>query len=145
MIRVELDKIEIDGRAIHERLTGDRLGKFAAAEWHRLYKDYVPMQKGVLYNQVSIGPWEIEHTAPYAHYAYKGEVYGPSYPISEGRCTAGFFSPKNRPKHPTGRMLKFDRSMHPRACAKWDQAAEPVQKPKLMRAMQKFIDGGGLD
>lgn len=39
----------------------------------------------------------------------------------------------------------FRRDKHPLASDHWDKAAEPVQKPKLIAAMQGYIDKGGLD
>lgn len=39
----------------------------------------------------------------------------------------------------------FKRDKHPRASRMWDKAAEPTQKPKLVREIQAFIDGGGLN
>lgn len=34
---------------------------------------------------------------------------------------------------------------NPLASRRWDQAAEPTQKPKLIRAMQKYVDSGRLE
>lgn len=45
---------------------------YAASEWHRLYKPYVPRDEGFLMNTVTIRPKEIEHSVPYAHYQYEG-------------------------------------------------------------------------
>lgn len=45
---------------------------FAASEWHRLYKPFMPMDTGTLMNTVVIRPKEIEHTVPYAHRLYEG-------------------------------------------------------------------------
>lgn len=33
----------------------------------------------------------------------------------------------------------------PMASARWDQAAAPSQKPKLINSMQKYVDRGGLN
>ena len=122
----------------------DKLWTYAATQWHRLYKDWVPMDQGLLYQNVQIRPKEIIHLSPYAHYMYEGIVYGPNIPISENGVITGFFSPRNRPKSPTGRKLKFSRQQHPKACAKWDQAAVPVQLPKLVKELQRYVDSGRL-
>ena len=127
------------------RVQSDKLWKFAATEWHRLYKDYVPMKSGNLYQNVIIEPGKITHMAPYTHYAYEGEVFGPNFPIYESGNLAGFFSQPNRRKKKTGRSLKFSRQFHPKATRKWDKAAQPTEKPKLIAAMQGFIDGGHLN
>ena len=41
--------------------------------------------------------------------------------------------------------FNFKRDKHPRASRKWDKAAAPTQKPKLVRELQAFIDRGGLN
>ena len=87
---------------------------FAATEWHRLYEPYVPMQSGVLKDTVAIRPKEIEHTVVYARYQYNGTDFN------------------------------FSREAHPKASAKWDQAAAPTQLPKLASSMQAYIDSGRL-
>lgn len=118
---------------------------FAATEWHRLYKDYVPMNQGDLYNKVTIVPKEITHNAPYAHYQYEGNVYGPNIPIMENGTPVGFFSPPGKPKSKTGRKLKYSKALHPKASAKWDKAAAPTQLPKLAQSLQNYIDSGRLN
>lgn len=122
----------------------DKLWTYAATQWYRLYKDWVPMKNGPLYQNVLIRPKEIIHLSPYAHYDYIGIAYGHNIPISENGVITGFFYPRNRPKSPTGRKLKFSRQQHPKACAKWDQAAAPVQLPKLVKELQRYVDSGRL-
>lgn len=122
----------------------DKFWTYAATQWHRLYKDWVPMANGILYDNVQIRAKEITHMAPYAHYLYEGKVYGPSIPISEGGAITGFFSPRNRPKSPTGKALKYSHGQHHKACAKWDQAAAPTQLPKLVKELQSYVDSGRL-
>lgn len=142
-IRLDVeDRINVKG--LINAVQGDKLWLFAATEWHRLYKDWVPMKNGTLYSNVVFRPKEIEHMAPYAHYMYEGKVYGPNIPISEGGAITGFYSPRNRPKSPTGKSLKYSHGQHPKACAKWDQAAAPTQLPKLVDSMQGYVDQGRL-
>jgi hypothetical protein len=73
------------------------------------------MRTGMLAETVQYSPGEIEHTAPYAHRMYNGEKF------------------------------RFDRTLHPKASAKWDQAAAPTQLPKLASSLQAYIDQGRLD
>ena len=142
-------KLSVDDRINVRGLIGlaesRKLWMYAATEWHRLYKDWVPMNTGILYMNTSIRPKEIEHLAPYAHYMYEGEVFGPNFPIYESGNLAGFFSQPNRRKKKTGRSLKFSRQFHGKATRKWDKAAQPTEKPKLIAAMQGFIDRGQLN
>lgn len=41
--------------------------------------------------------------------------------------------------------FNFRKDQHPNASREWDKAAEPVQKPKLISAVQAYIDSGRLD
>ncbi len=73
----------------------------------------IPFQQGTLRNSVNypqgIYGGEIEYNTPYAHYQYKGEVYGPNIPIkdAEGNITSWYSPPK---KNPTGRPLTYHTS-----------------------------------
>lgn len=113
----------INTQELLSRVRNPSFWSFAANEWHRLITPYTPMETGVLAESVNIkgesGGGFVEYTAPYAHYQYSGRSHG-------------------------GRKLNYSREKHPLASAEWDKAAEPVQKPKLVRAMQKYIDTGRL-
>lgn len=89
--------------------------RFAATEWHKLYSPYVPMYSGMLDNTISIEPGEIVHTVPYARRMYYGE------------------------------KINFNKGFHPRASAKWDQKAEATQKPKLISALQAYVNSGRIN
>ena len=144
LIRVTVED-KINTRGLLNAVQSDKLWTFAAAAWHRLYKDYVPMDQGFLYDNKQIRPKEIIHLQPYAHYMYEGIVYGSNLSVSENGVITGYSSPRNRPKSPTGRKIKYNRNAgHPKACAKWDQAAAPVQLPKLVREIQGYVDSGRL-
>lgn len=131
---------KIDRAGILGFIRGDELGYFAAQSYQRRLTQYVPMQTGTLFNSADVRPWEIEYNQPYARYLYGGIVYGPNYPITEGGRIVGYFSQPGKKKHSTGRAIQFNRDYHPKACAKWDKVAEPVQKPILIREMQRFIN-----
>lgn len=38
----------------------------------------------------------------------------------------------------------FRKDLHPLASSKWDKAAELTEKPKLIEALQKYVDSGRL-
>lgn len=90
-----------------------QFGLFAAEEWYKLYRDYVPHDSGTLYETIRLNPWEIDHIAPY------------SVPVYEN----------NR---------NYRRDKAPKATAHWNEAAEPVEKPKLVKSLQNYIDQGRL-
>ena len=139
-----VESVEINIQGHLGRVEGEKFWTYAGSEWHRLYRPYVPFKEGALYNTVNITGGGnnaiIEHTVPYAHYAYEGEVYGPNVPIMQGGAIAGFYSPI-KPKHPTGKMLHFSGmgSRH------WDEAARPTQFPMLVQSLQAFVDSGALE
>lgn len=135
--------IDVIGTA--KQLHSPELWEFAANEYHRLLTPYVPMESGELSETVSIKGGdlngEIEYTSPHAHYIYEGKAMGPSF-YAEG---FGFWSPPGEKKHYTGKMLNISKSNHPLASTHWDEAAEPTQKPKLIAAIQEYIDSGRLN
>lgn len=142
-MQLEVESVNVNIQAHMSKVQGEKLWTYAASEWHRLYRPYVPFKEGTLYNSVNISGGNnegtIEHTAPYAHYAYEGMVMGPNVPITQGGVVVGFFSPV-APKHYTGAMLHFSGmgSRH------WDEAAAPTQLPLLIQSLQGFVDSGAL-
>ena len=44
-----------------------------------------------------------------------------------------------------GDGMNFQTTRHALACAHWDEAAAPMQKDKLVDAVQGYIDSGRLD
>ena len=114
-ITLSVADVNVDVNGIVGKAETDRaFWTFAAEEWHRLYEPYVPMREGVLKDTVDIRPKEIEHTVIYARYQYNGTNFN------------------------------FRRDLHPKASAKWDQAAAPTQLPKLASSLQAYIDQGRL-
>lgn len=114
-ITISVADVSVDVKGLTDGAENDRgFWTYAASEWHRLYSDYVPMDEGTLTNSVIIRPKEIEHTAPYAQYQYNGTNFN------------------------------FRRDKHPKASAKWDQAAAATQLPNLASSMQAYIDSGRL-
>lgn len=148
-MKIELAEININTKRHLEKVRNPKFWKFAAQAWQKLYEEYVPMKTGTLSQQTVITSgenWgEIEHTVPYARYIYYGEIYGPNYPIYQAGQIVGWYSPRGKPKHPTGRKMQYDRSRHPLASSEWDKAAEPAQKPKLIRELQSYVNRGGLN
>jgi len=133
-------KLDFDKNKHLVAVRDDKLWLFAAEEWHRLITPYTPMDSGDLFETVQIRPKEIEYTSPYAHYQYKGLVMGPNFYDPD----FGFWSPPGKPKSYTGKSLTYKTSKHPLASKEWDKAAEPTQKPKLIKSMQGYINSGRL-
>lgn len=91
-------------------------------EFARRCDPYVPMAEGVLAQSVQVQEDGIYYPGPYAHYMYIGQVYGPNIPIVKNGEIVGWFSPKDKPKHPTGREIHYSTDRHPLATKEWDKA-----------------------
>lgn len=144
-IDLRLVSADINTARIVNRVQSDSaFWTFAATQWHRLYMDYVPMDTGTLRNSVRITPGMIEHTVPYAHYQYAGEVYGPNRPIYENGRVVGWYSAAVK-KHPTGRSLTYSHKYSSKATKEWDKAAEATQYDKLIETLQRYVDSGRLN
>lgn len=114
-ITLSVADVSVDVHGITQKVENDpAFWYYAAVEWHKLYKDYVPRQTGVLAGTVHFEPKEIEHTQPYAHYQYEGH-------FDHSRA-------ENADK----------------ASRHWDEAAAPTQLPKLATSLQRYIDQGKL-
>lgn len=116
--------------------------KFSANEWHKLITPYTPMDTGTLSESVKIkgksGTGEIEYNAPYAHYLYQGQ-------LMVDPETGSSYARAGTKKVYTENDLVMSKDRHPLASKEWDKAAEPTQKPKLISAMQGYIDSGRLN
>lgn len=106
----QISEINLWFDGILDVVNSDAFGREAATEWHRLYKDWVPHRNGVLYDDVNIEPWEIRYNSIYARYQYNGDNF------------------------------HFYKGHHHNAGSRWDQRAEPTQKPKLIQTLQKYLD-----
>ena len=104
---------------------------------------YVPIRDGNLRKYVIDGNLII-YNQPYAHYMYKGEVYGPNIPIFKDGVIVRWISPKQ--KHPTGRPIDYSQSIargHEYAGPYWDQRMWSAEKDELAKEIQKFVERGG--
>lgn len=111
--------------------------EYAATEWWKLITPYTPMESGNMSESVTVRPKEIEYNAPQAHYLYKGE-------LMVDPETGSSWAKKDAKKVYAGKELSMSKDRHPLASKEWDKAAEPTQKPKLVDAMQDYVDSGRL-
>lgn len=100
---------------------------------------YVPMDTGNLAQGVDISKDSIKYPGPYAHYMYMGEVYGPNIPIIEDGIVVGWFSPKGKPKHPTGRPINYSTESHPLASKEWDKAMMRDKSEVFLDAVKDIL------
>lgn len=138
--RIKIEK-HIDTPGTMKKVRDDKFWLFGATEWWRLISEYTPKDNGPLIQNVNIRPKEIEYKSPYAHYQYEGKVMGPNYFSPD----YGFWSPPGKKKEYTGAALEYKKDRNPKASKQWDKAAKPFQEPKLIQAMQGYIDSGRLN
>lgn len=130
---------KIDFSAAMRKIQSNDFWKFAAHEWWRLYYDYVPHDTNNLRNKVRIKPKEIEHSAPYANFIYRGALMAdPKFNVGGFTGDGGitWFSRPGIKKVKTNRMLKMKNGTR-----LWDEKAKQEKKDLLLiKSMQKWID-----
>lgn len=100
---------------------------------------YVPMQEGILSQNIGVTPNYVRYKQPYAHYQYIGDVYGPNIPIFENGQLVGFFSLPGQKKQPTGARINYSLEMHPLATDHWDQAMMRDKGKEFMEELRAII------
>ena len=120
------------------KVRDNKFWEFGANEWWKLITPYTPMETGTTSESVDIKPKEIIYLHPDAHFLHKGE-------LMIDPDTGSSWARKGVKKVYAGTPLEISKAKHPLATKEWDKAAEPTQKPKLIRAMQGYIDSGGLN
>lgn len=130
---------------------GGRVQQFVDSECIRQMKPYTPKQIGVLENSAElntvIGSGIIRQHTPYARYLYYGEVFGPNLPIRNGKISFNeedgpierWVSPKK--KSPTGRELKYNKSVNPKAGKKWFERMKADHKDEILEGAKKVAGG----
>lgn len=107
-------------------------------EIHNLYakmmEPYVPFGSDL--GNMEVTPEYVKYNTPYAHYDYIGEVYGPNIPIIEDGIVVGWFSIPDKPKHPTGRQLQFQK---PKASAYWDKAMLAEKREEFCKEVERIL------
>ena len=98
---------------------------------------FVPHSNGRLRDSVDypkgLYGGEISYNTPYAHYLYKGTVYGPNIPIKDaGGNITGWWSP--REKYPTQRKLKYHT---PGTTSHWFEEAKRIHKKDWIDLVKK--------
>lgn len=122
-----------------------RTQRYIDSECIRLMVPYTPMRNGLLMESVKlgtvIGSGELRYLSPYARYLYYGEIYGPNIPIFDGGELVGFFSPRGKRKHPTGREMTYDISRHPQAGKLWFERMKADHSDEILDGAAKIVRG----
>lgn len=128
-------KTTINSDKLLSKVRSDAFWQYSTGEWHKLISPYTPMETGITSESVEVRPKEIEYKAPQAHYLYKGKLMiDPE--------TGSSYARKDAKKVYADKDLDLKHNKHPLSSKEWDKAAEPLQKPKLIKAMKKFLKRG---
>ena len=133
-------KITVDipnPKGIVKRILTDDVKLYANTRLHAYCDPYVPMDSGILSQNVEITKDYVHYKSPYAHYQYEGKEYGPNYPITEGGEVTGWYSPPQ--KHPTGRALNYSTDKHPLATDHWERAMAVAKGQQLADDITAYL------
>jgi hypothetical protein len=122
-----------------------RIQKFFTSECAKTMDKYVPYDEGNLADYIIEGNLII-YQQPYAHYMYEGKVMGPNIPIKEDGIITGWFSPKDKAKHYTGKDIDYSKSKargHNFAGPHWDRRMWSAEKDNIVKRVQNEINRGG--
>ena len=121
-----------------------KVQKFFTERCAEYMDKYVPFDTGALSSYVIEGT-NIVYQQPYAHYMYIGDVMGPNIPIMESGTITGWFSPKGKAKHYTGKKIDYSASVqrgHTYAGAYWDKRMWSAEKEKIIKEVQDYVNRG---
>ena len=112
-------------------------------------KPLMPFRQGALSESVSFPQGEDggeikwgNQFVPYAHYMYAGIVYGPNIPKKDAQGNIiGWFSPKDKPKHPTGRKLQYTTTFNNEAGSEWFERAKERHLHDWEKGVQEKVGG----
>lgn len=127
-----------------DRITGN-LDKAQMALNQQIVADstsYIPFRQGALRSQVrypdGMSGGTVEWYAPYAHYQYMGEVYGPNIPLKDAQGNIiGWTSPPK--KSPTGRKLQYHT---PETSDHWFDRAKREHLSDWVRLVKETVGDG---
>lgn len=101
---------------------------------------YVPFLNSPLSTTIEVTTEGVSYIQPYARYQYYGEIYGPNIPIKQDGEIVGWFSPKGKPKHPTGRKMNYTKDFHPLATSKWDEAMMRDRGEEFCEEVKRLVN-----
>lgn len=135
-------KVDVDFSDIEKKVSGiidDTLMLQVHQLFAKMCEPYVPFDSGVLSQTTEITPEYVRYSVPYAHYMYKGNVYGLNIPIKKNGQIVGWFSKPGVTKTPTGQKIKYNTSGHPLATSEWDKAMITAQKDSFIEQVRQLI------
>ncbi len=99
---------------IFDRIFDEETRTYIHTRLHAFMSPYVPMDSGMLDQNVNITPYYVEYKVPYAHYQWTGKVF-----VDDRGST---YARRNTSKHATNRDIQYSKDQHPLASDHWDRA-----------------------
>lgn len=93
--------------------------------------DYVPMESGMLDQNVDITPEYVHYRSPYAHFQWEGKVF-----VDDRGST---YAKRNHSKHATSQDLQYSTDKHPLATSHWEVAAMAAHKGDLCEDITNYL------
>lgn len=116
-----------------------RVQRYFQNACYRYMDKYVPIEDGNLRRNVDLAnPNYIVYESPYAHYMYEGKVMGPNIPIKRGEHITGWFSPRGKRKHYTGKDINYHKAG---TGDHWDRRMVSAEMTDLIKEVQNFVGG----
>lgn len=114
-----------------KRIFSDDVRKYANTRLYAYCSPYVPMDSGMLDQNVNITPEYVHYKSPYAHFQWEGEVF-----VDDRGST---YAKRSTSKHATGRNLQYSTDKHPLATSHWEQAAAAAKVKQLAEDVEEYI------
>lgn len=114
---------------------------FIANEAKRLMDPYVPALNLVLVQNVRTyiedGHGVVHYVSPYAAFQHEGI-------LMVSRITGSPWASKEESKVVTDKKLNYNKSRHPLATSKWEEAMKAARMSDLTKSVQRYVNGGRL-
>lgn len=128
-------------KILAEATGGPNTMLFMANEAKVLMDPYVPALNLGLAQNVRVytedGRGIVHYVSPYAQFQHKGV-------LMVSRITGSPWASKGESKVVTNKKLKYNKSRHPLATSKWEEAMKAARMADLVNSVQRYIDGGFL-
>ena len=107
--------VKIDSPSkITKRILDDKVGKFLAETWGKIFEKYTPMDSGLLSQRYDTEPYKVIYTQKYSYYQWYG--IGKS-----------------------GRPLNYSKEKNRLAQSHWEEAAQRDRKNEVAKAVTDYL------
>ena len=116
---------------ILNRIFDEETRTYLHTRLHAFMSPYVPMDSGMLDQDVEILPDCVHYLSPYAHFQWEGKVF-----VDDRGST---WARRSDSKHATDRDLHYSPDQHPLAAAHWEQAMMAAKGGEFCRDIEAYL------